>query len=145
MCFESRCEAFLSVNWHCPFWPKNTLLGKCFELIIWKTKIMLSQGSFNITWATWEKKIQKVNKQILYHQGPMCTNGLFYHPTTICTGTFWTNCIALLSWCNCTDSFSFVPNALSLKSYFALPNCQLFILHLRFLDYLFALRGFFQY
>ena len=33
---------------------------------------MLSQGSSNITWPTWEKKIQKVNNQILYHQDPMC-------------------------------------------------------------------------
>ena len=69
----SYCKLTLSIL------AKNTLLGKYFEFIIWKTKIMLSQGSSNITWPTWEKKIQKVNNQILYHQGPMCVDQLSGH------------------------------------------------------------------
>ena len=82
----------------------------------------------NLKMVLLNRKLSKILRGLFLHYS-FCTNGLFYHPTTICTDTFCTNCIALLSWCNCTDSSSFVPNALFLKSYFALINCQLFILH----------------
>ena len=51
---------------------KITLLRNFQNLSYEHVKIMLSQGSPNVTWPTWGKKLQKINNQILYHQDPMC-------------------------------------------------------------------------